>query len=246
MLTGCPAHGYLLAQFLSARTNHRLDEYGGSIRNRLRLIARIAREIRRRCSSNFILGIKINSVEFQGEGLTFEEGKQLCQTLEWLQFDFVEFSGGTYESGWFDGKRLASEDDTAESTRHREAYFVEFAKMLSPHFRKTKTFLTGGFKTSAAMLQSLQTVDAVGIARPLCLEPHLARELFTGRVNGALRQRIKETDFAFSSCVAGAQMSQLGRGTQPIDLSDEENERCFRGHLREWGKGDRIGWPKLA
>lgn len=57
------AHGYLV-QFLSRRTNERTDEYGGSLENRMRLILEIAAAIKKKVSSNFILGIKINSVEF--------------------------------------------------------------------------------------------------------------------------------------------------------------------------------------
>ena len=92
------AHGYLLAQFLSPTTNHRTDKYGGSLENRARLILEIAQAIRKRTSSKFILGIKLNSVEFQDKGFTPEEAKKLCAMLEENRFDFVELSGGTYES----------------------------------------------------------------------------------------------------------------------------------------------------
>ena len=57
----------------------------------------IAIEIRKRVPPSFILGIKINSVEFQNKGFDTEECKQLCANLEANQFDFVELSGGTYE-----------------------------------------------------------------------------------------------------------------------------------------------------
>ncbi|EIM82147.1 FMN-linked oxidoreductase [Stereum hirsutum FP-91666 SS1] len=63
------AHGFLLAQFLSKTTNLRTDAYGGSLTNRARLIVEIAQSIRRATSPSFILGIKINSQEWQdGEG----------------------------------------------------------------------------------------------------------------------------------------------------------------------------------
>jgi 2,4-dienoyl-CoA reductase-like NADH-dependent reductase (Old Yellow Enzyme family) len=92
------AHGYLLAQFVSKTTNKRTDEYGGSIRNRARLVLEIAEEIRRRVpsSTGFIVGVKLNSVEFQEDGLTTEDARELCELLEKLgQFDFVELSGGS-------------------------------------------------------------------------------------------------------------------------------------------------------
>jgi 2,4-dienoyl-CoA reductase-like NADH-dependent reductase (Old Yellow Enzyme family) len=77
----------------------------------------IAQCIRANTSSDFILGIKINSVEFQSGGFTVEEARKLCQMLEEATFDFVELSGGTYQA-------MAHE---RESTRKREAFFLEFA-----------------------------------------------------------------------------------------------------------------------
>jgi 2,4-dienoyl-CoA reductase-like NADH-dependent reductase (Old Yellow Enzyme family) len=90
------AHGYLLAQFISKTTNKRTDEYGGSIRNRARLILEIAASIRRRVPNSFIVGIKLNSVEFQEEGLSPGDCRRLCSMLENEgRFDFVELSGGS-------------------------------------------------------------------------------------------------------------------------------------------------------
>lgn len=93
------AHGYLLAQFISKTTNRRTDEYGGSIRNRARLILEIAASIRQRVPSSFIVGIKLNSVEFQEDGLSPEDCRSLCSMLENEgRFDFVELSGGSESS----------------------------------------------------------------------------------------------------------------------------------------------------
>lgn len=102
------AHGYLLAQFLSPTTNKRTDKYGGSIANRVRIILEIAAECRKRVKPDFILGIKINSVEFQDQGFSPEDAGRLCQSLQEAQFDYVELSGGTYESLAFVHKRESS------------------------------------------------------------------------------------------------------------------------------------------
>jgi len=117
---------------LSPTTNERTDKYGGSLENRARLIVEIAHETRKRTSSNFILGIKLNSVEFQDKGFNPEEAKELCKILEDNKFDFVELSGGTYESLAFGHKR--------ESTKKREAFFMEFADLIAPVLTKTKTY----------------------------------------------------------------------------------------------------------
>ncbi|KAK5527345.1 hypothetical protein LTR25_011254, partial [Vermiconidia calcicola] len=59
------AHGYVLGQFLAPRTNKRTDAYGGSLTNRMRLLVQVAKGIRARTSPSFIVGVKLNSVEFQ-------------------------------------------------------------------------------------------------------------------------------------------------------------------------------------
>ncbi|KAK4225212.1 hypothetical protein QBC38DRAFT_483546 [Podospora fimiseda] len=152
------AHGYLLAQFLSETTNLRTDQYGGSIENRARLITEIADEIRKQTRPDFVLGIKINSVEFQAKGFTVEEAAELCELLEKHQFDFVELSGGTYEEmGWVYRK---------ESTRAREAFFLEFAEMITPRLQHTKTYVTGGLRSARAMVDASKTVDGIGLGRP--------------------------------------------------------------------------------
>lgn len=72
------AHGYLLAQFLSETTNKRTDEYGGSLENRSRIIFQVIEEIHRRVSDpQFIICVKINSVEFQAGGWSmFDPGQR--------------------------------------------------------------------------------------------------------------------------------------------------------------------------
>lgn len=92
------AHGYLLSQFLSPSTNLRTDKYGGNLQNRMRLVLEVRDEIARRVSKDFIVGIKINSVEFQEKGFQPDEARELCRALEEHKFDFVELSGGTYEN----------------------------------------------------------------------------------------------------------------------------------------------------
>lgn len=59
------AHGYLISQFLSPKTNIRKDMWGGSIENRTRILYEIVKKIRSRVGlKNFILGLKLNSADF--------------------------------------------------------------------------------------------------------------------------------------------------------------------------------------
>lgn len=220
------AHGYLLAQFLSPSTNRRNDKYGGSLENRARLILEIAQAIRQRTKPDFILGIKLNSVEFQDKGFTPDEAKKLCQLLEQNKFDFVELSGGTYEKLAFAHQR--------ESTKKRESFFLEFAEQIVPALTKTKTYVTGGFKTVGAMVNALDTVDGVGLARPVCQEPRLCKAILNGQVKGAIEQKIDMDNFGLTNVAAGTHIRQVGKDQEPLDLSDEKNVEAFMKDMGNW------------
>ncbi|THV49449.1 hypothetical protein BGAL_0194g00080 [Botrytis galanthina] len=221
------AHGYLLAQFLSKTTNKRTDKYGGSLENRFRIIQEIADEIHKRVKPDFIVGIKMNSVEFQEDGFTHEDAKAACQALEGARFDYVELSGGTYQETAFVHKR--------ESTKKRENFFIEFAEEIVKPLTKTKTYVTGGFKTVGAMVSALDTVDGVGIARPASQEFRLPKDILEGRVTGAKKMAVDENDFSFTNIAAGTQMRQVGKDQEPIDLSIEKNVEIFKKEMGVWG-----------
>ena len=179
------AHGYLLAQFLSLTTNRREDEYGGGLENRARIVFEVIEEVRRRVPDpEFVICVKLNSVEFQAGGFTPEDSRKLCVMLEQARVDFVDMSGGTFEGRAFEHKK--------ESTKAREAYFIEFAEMLRPLLKKTKVYVTGGFRTVGGMVKALNdgAIDGVGIGRPLSMEPFLCKEMLEGRITGAIENRM--------------------------------------------------------
>ena len=185
------AHGYLLAQFLAKTTNKRTDKYGGDLYGRSRIIVEIAQAIRRKVSdSAFVVSIKLNSVEFQEGGFTPEEAKSLCKLLEENRFDFVELSGGTYESVAFTHKR--------ESTKKREAFFLDFADQITPILTETKAYVTGGFKSVGAMADALKSVDGVGLGRIICQEPALPKLFLGGEVQAAIQQQYDDQDIGKS------------------------------------------------
>ena len=235
------AHGYLLAQFLSLTTNRRDDEYGneGNIMNRARLILKVAKEIRRYCRNSFILGIKINSVEFQEGGFQPHEAKQLCEILEEATFDFVELSGGTYEEFAWKHKR--------ESTIRRESYFLEFADAIVPGLFKTKVYVTGGFKTVSGMVDALNTVDGIGLGRPITVEPRLGRDILDGKIKGIIKQAVDSMEYMYSSIAAGSHMVQVSKGRAPTAMSSPEMVNTFMQDFMAWVKetaedGDKYGW----
>lgn len=228
------AHGYLLAQFLSPTTNQRTDKYGGSLENRIRLVIEIASECRKRVKPDFIVGIKVNSVEFQDKGFTPEDAQGLCKALEQAKFDFVELSGGTYESLAFTHKR--------DSTKKRESFFLDFAEEIVKPLTKTKAYITGGFKTVGAMTKALDTVDGIGLGRPVTQEPHLPNDILSGKVTGAILPKIDQDNFGLTNVAAGSQIRQIGKDQEPIDLSDQKNVDSLLTDMKAWG--EKLGGDK--
>jgi 2,4-dienoyl-CoA reductase-like NADH-dependent reductase (Old Yellow Enzyme family) len=96
------AHGYLLSQFLTAHTNRRRDEWGGSLENRARLPREVVREVRRRVGPGCAVLLKLNGHDrLPGRrGLATDECVQIARWLEGDGADAVEVSNGHYESGF--------------------------------------------------------------------------------------------------------------------------------------------------
>lgn len=92
------AHGYLLNKFLNPYYNRRTDMYGGSAENRARLVLEVYDAIREKVGLDFTVLIKVNSSDFMGGGLEFEDCRSLCKKLDAKGIDGIEMSGGNLSS----------------------------------------------------------------------------------------------------------------------------------------------------
>ncbi|WP_456274960.1 NADH:flavin oxidoreductase/NADH oxidase family protein [Bacillus sp. AK031] len=169
------AHGYLISQFLSPYHNRRSDKWGGSLENRMRFLIEIYHEIRKQTSKEFPIGVKLNSADFQRGGFTEDESLEVIRKLAEAGIDLIEISGGNYENPLMQGV------NAKESTRKREAYFLEFAAKVR-EIVSTPLVVTGGFRSEKAMKDAVAQgeIDMVGIAKPLALVPDLPNQIFQG------------------------------------------------------------------
>ena len=76
------SHSSIVRQFLSPHTNHRADEYGGSLENRMRLLRQIVSAIRDRVAPEFVIGVRLCGDEFQPDGIDLEEAVATAVRLE--------------------------------------------------------------------------------------------------------------------------------------------------------------------
>ena len=94
---GAASHGYLLNQFLSPATNHRDDEYGGSLENRMRIVMRIIDAAREEVGTDAIVGLRLNSDDGMQGGLGPVEWAEIAKHLAATgKLDYISCSQGTY------------------------------------------------------------------------------------------------------------------------------------------------------
>lgn len=224
------AHGYLLSQFLSPRTNKRTDQWGGSIENRARLLFEIIRQTRHLVGREFSISVKLNSADFQRGGFEAEDALYVIKELENLGIDLLEISGGTYEDFV-----AFTKTHLKTSTLEREAYFIDFAKEVRKH-SSIPIMVTGGIRSLAFCNETLAKgeMDVVGFGRPFLLDERFPAGFLDGSLDRVIdpdiRVAIPSTLDAGISGFYDYQIERLSKGK-----SLERNYAGWRGVLRMTG-----------
>ncbi|MBV8500582.1 MAG: NADH:flavin oxidoreductase/NADH oxidase family protein [Paucibacter sp.] len=176
------AHGYLLSQFLSPRTNQREDRWGGPLRQRAALLLAVVAQVRSAVGAAFPVAVKLNSADFVKGGFTLEECIEVVGWLSQAGVDLLEISGGTYEQTEF--FKLHDPNEVRDSTRQREAVFLRYAKSIKAVARMP-VMVTGGFRTHDGMKAALAEghTDMIGLARPFCLDPDFPKRMLAGTLD---------------------------------------------------------------
>ncbi len=179
------AHGYLISQFLSPLANRRTDRWGGDLENRARFLRTVVRACRDALGDDFPIGVKLNSSDFQQGGFSIDECLQVVRWLGEDGVDLLELSGGSYEQPSMMGAKgvrgqARATAPVAQSTRRREAYFLEYARAVRA-VATMPVMVTGGFRSRAAMDEALAEgeLDMIGLGRPMCVDTDLPNRLFS-------------------------------------------------------------------
>lgn len=141
-----------------------------------------------------------------------------------------------------------------ESTKKREAYFIEFAEMIRPLLKKTKVYVTGGLRSASGMAKAVSeaSCDGIGIGRPLAAEPFLCKEILEGRITGAIENLVP---LPLNTQASGTQIHQIGHHHDTIsDWSVEDevkrwedaNEKETQRKISILPKVDSSGYPPLT
>jgi len=162
-------HGYLLHTFLSPRTNKRTDMYGGSWRNRKRILVEIAEQVRYACPG-VAVGVRISAEEHFEGGLTEEDMTDVAQEMERIGLDFINLSDG---GGYEDGSLIPPIKMAKHLPEHGEAFkkAVNIPVMIASQHDPVKANENIG----AAKF------DIQSLGRQLFVDPEYANKLMEGR-----------------------------------------------------------------
>ncbi|SVA49064.1 uncharacterized protein METZ01_LOCUS101918, partial [marine metagenome] len=195
----------LLMHFLSRRFNHRTDEYGGSLENRVRLFREVLEETIDAVGDSCAIAVRFAVDELLGpKGITCEsEGREVVEMLAELP-DLWDVN----ISEW--------ENDSATSRFEKEGYqepYISFVKSLT-----SKPVVGVGRYTSPDTMVSLiqrGVMDMIGAARPSIADPFLPKKIEEGRLD-----EIREC-IGCNICVAGDWLSVPMRCTQNPTMGEE-------------------------
>lgn len=207
------AHAYTMAYMLS-RYNHRKDDYGGSLKNRLRLAEEVVEASRKAVGDDFVLGARINGDEFALGGNSLAQGRQIALRLAEFGLDYISVSaGGKFEDAIpAEGEAL---DPYTGYSGHRsmppkwmpEKVNVYLASEVKKTINKAgfhMPVITAGRLPTAAVAESVlqnNEADLVAIARPILADPYWPKKYQEGREKDILKciycNKCREAEGAF-------------------------------------------------
>lgn len=171
------AYGHLMDSFWSPLTNHRDDEWGGSLDNRTRFARQVIAEIRRRVGDDYILGIRMVFDEELEGGLTRDDGVAIAKRLiADGGLDFVNVIRGHI--------------DTDEGLSHVIANMgtpqgpqVDFAGEIRAQLGGIPTFHANRINDIATARHAIREgrLDMVGMTRAHMADPHIVRKVAAGQ-----------------------------------------------------------------
>ena len=197
-------HGYLISQFLSPYTNHRKDEYGGSLENRMRLMQRVIRCVLEHAGDDMGVIVKMNMHDGFKGGMERAECLEVARELERLGVHALVLSAGFVSKApmevmrgamplktmahytpiwkylWFKPLMLIVGRKLIPTVPYREAYFLEDALQFRKALKMPLIYV-GGLTSLAKMEEVLGAgFQGLQVARALVHDTDFVNKLRTG------------------------------------------------------------------
>jgi 2,4-dienoyl-CoA reductase-like NADH-dependent reductase (Old Yellow Enzyme family)/nucleotide-binding universal stress UspA family protein len=218
------ATGYLLAQFLSPRSNKRTDGYGGSLENRMRFPLEVVQAVKESVGEDFPVGYRFLADEWLSDGFCFEEAKTFAQHLEQIGVAYLSVTAGTYESFFL---------PEIMSQSRKEGYVAPLAGQIKSVVPETPVIVAGRIIGPFLAEQILRDNDSdlIGLARTLFTDPQWPKKVSEGR----------EDDILFCKCCNTCLMRVINN--EPVICSRWDNLK--RMDLDLGLKQKRVRWEKI-
>jgi dimethylamine/trimethylamine dehydrogenase len=214
----------LFTQFLSRRLNHRGDEYGGSLENRVRLLREVIEDTKDAVGDRCAVPLRFAVEELLGPaGITAEgEGREIVEMLAELP-DLWDVN----LSGWV--------NDSQTSRFAEEGFqepYVSFVKQVT----SKPVVGVGRFTSPDAMVRQIKRgiLDLIGAARPSIADPFLPRKIDEGRI-----EDIREC-IGCNICVSGDRGGIPMRCTQNPTIGEEWRRGWHPETIPAKGSGDGV------
>ena len=180
--------GYLLDQFAIALYNHREDEYGGSLENRMRFATDIVRGIKQACGPDFPVSLRFSlkscmkglrrgalpGETYQEAGRDIEEGIQAAKILTAAGYDALNVDAGTYDSWYWNHPPMYFEE---------EGMYRPFGEILKKEV-DVPIILAGRMENPDIAVEALgKSCDIVEYGRQLLADADYPEKLRRGRLD---------------------------------------------------------------
>ena len=193
------SHGYLIQQFLSPNTNKRTDEYGGSLKNRMRFLLEIIDGIRKNCGKDFPIVVRLTVDEMyskigqDGKGYNLEEGLKMAKILNDKGIDAIDVSSAAYDTFnyWL--------EPTTFTPGWRKYLACEVKKVVDIPVIAAN-LIRSPKQAELQLKEGCQ--DFISLGRPLIADPYWAKKVKNGNEN--LVKRCVCCLYCFESMMNGA------------------------------------------
>lgn len=217
------AHGFgILQHFLSRNTNHRTDEYGGSLENRARFLREIVEEAREETKGELAISLRLSLHEAGELGFSNAELRDFIEMHGDLP-DIWDLAQGTWEacSGTSRFKPEGAQED-----------LVKGIKQLT----SKPVVGVGRFTSADAMVRQIKQgiLDFIGAARPSIADPFLPKKIEEGRFDD-IRECI-----GCNICVSGDMTQGISRCTQNTAFMEEWRKGWHPERMHPKGKSESV------